>query len=320
MQLTDFCAQSEKILAQQPSVILFKSKFYSPLSFAQILKWMQTLKIRPADAGFAAVQKLDLDQDFNQLTMQLHTTFLGQTNCFWFADLALLSSKKKRADWLLFLQTYHGPHQIIGWLAEDDAYPINSTTVLVSVPELYSSDQLSKLPFLYIDHKPEIAAYFFGRLYRTHKELSLEQLCLLQHYAGTIGKNMDLFFDQWLDQLIIGDISLFYVAQLFLQKRADLFFIEWHKVRGFYSDQFWTVFFSDQLFKAYFYVTVQGRIDPQDKAMTYGLPFSFLKTDWKLYQKESLLCAHEKLYEVDVALKTGGSTYLLDSFVTQFFA
>lgn len=46
MQLTDFCNNHLKILAQQPlteqpSVILFSSKNYSPLAFAHILQWLQ---------------------------------------------------------------------------------------------------------------------------------------------------------------------------------------------------------------------------------------------------------------------------------------
>ena len=98
------------------------------------------------------------------------------------------------------------------------------------------------------------------------------------------------------------------MAQLFFEKKADLFFVKWHQVRGYYSDQFWTVFFSDQLFKAYFFVKAQGRVDPAHKQMTYGLPFSFLKHDWKLYQFENLQQAHKQMYDIDIALKTGGSS------------
>ncbi len=296
--------------------ILFKSKKYSPLSFAQILKWINFIS-----AFQNSFQKLDLDQDFDQLKMKLHTTFLGQTNKFWFSDLSLIWSKKKRTDWLLFLQSYHGPHQIFGWLSEDDIIPSTSSIMMVVVPELYSIDMLSKLPFLYHDHQPEVSAYFFGRLYRIKKELNLEQLCLLLAYAGSVGKkNIDLFFEQWFDQLIIDDISLFYIAQLFLQKHADEFFMQWHHVRNHYSDQFWTAFFSEQLFKAYFYVASQGKIADEDKQMTYGLPFSFLKHDWRLYQSATLQKAHEKLYTVDIALKNGSCSSSLDVFLAQFFA
>lgn len=347
MQLTDFCAQKAQVLAQQPPIILFVGKHYSPLAFAQILKWLQAGAVvkqnedqkltsafsasftkNPGIPSFeqasipfiSSLQKLDLDCDIDQLKMKLHTTFLGQTRTFWFGDLSLITSKKKKADWLLFLKTYQGPHQIIGWLDEDDISNFSSkNNVIVTVAELYSSDMIHKISFLYQDHKPEICAYFFGRLYRVKKEFSLEQLCLLQKYAGLVGKGIDLFFEQWLENMVVSDVSLFSLAQLFFEKRADEFFQEWHQVRGNYSDQFWTVFFSDQLFKAYFYVSLQGRIDQTQKQMTYGLPFSFLKHDWKLYSAESLNKAHEQLYDVDIALKTGASSYGLDNFLMQFF-
>ncbi len=316
MQLTDFCNNHLQILAQQPlaeqpSVILFSSKNYSPLAFAHILQWM----------SLPSLQKLDLDQDLNQLQMKLHTTFLGQTCTFWFGDLSLISSKKKRTDWLQFLQSYEGPHQIIGWLGEDDVCNfVNKKNIKIEVPEKISSEMVHKISFLYQGHKPEIAAYFFGRLYRYHKELSLEQLSLLSKYAGVLGKSIDLFFDAWLKELVISDVSLFYLAQLFFEKKSDQFFAEWHAVRGHYSEQFWTVFFSDQLFKAYFYVCAQGRIDQTQKQMTYGLPFSFLKHDWKLYQPATLQQAHEQIYSVDVALKNGGNTFMLDGFLAKYLA
>ena len=326
MELTDFCAKTCVVLAQQPSVILFKSKQYNPLSFHRILTWLQSCSTVSSDKNLSSnsslqsLVKLDLDLDVSALALKLHTTFLGQTSTFWFGDLSLISSKKKRSDWVSFLQSYQGPHQIIGWISLEDQFTPAQGSVLVDVPELYSSEMVRKISFLYEQHKPEVAAYFFGRLYRVKKEYTLEQLCLLQSYAGLVGKSMDAFFELWLEQLVISDVSLFYLGQLFFEKRADEFFVQWHQVRPYYSDQFWTAFFSEQLFKAYFYVVAQGRIAPEQKQMTYGLPFSFLKHDWRLYQAAQLQQAHQQLYEVDVALKTGGTVYRFDLFFAKFFA
>lgn len=322
MELTDFCAKTCVVLAQQPSVILFKSKQYNPLSFHQILKWLQVCSVANSDLNSSLnnLSKLDLDLDLSQLIMKLQTTFLGQTSTFWFGDLDLISSKKKRSDLISFLQSYQGPHQIIGCIGEQDQFVAGTGSVLVVVPELYTSEIVRKISFLYQEHKPEVAAYFFGRLYRVKKEYTLEQLCLLHSYVGLIGKSIDLFFDAWLEQLVISDVSLFYLGQLFFEKRADEFFVQWHQVRPYYSDQFWTAFFSEQLFKAYFYVAAQGRVPPEQKQMTYGLPFSFLKHDWRLYQSSQLQQAHQQLYEVDIALKTGGTVYRFDLFFAKFFA
>jgi hypothetical protein len=324
MQLTDFCVQVPSIFQEQnSSVIFFKSKNYSPLAFASILKWLQK------SGHVQSLTKLDLDQDLGQLEMKLATTFLGQSCTFWFGDLSLISSKKKRADWLSFVAEYQGPHTIIGWLSDADDVVSKKKNMIIQIADLCTSDMLQTLPFLYQDHKPDEVLdprsslgrlhRFFAKLFRYKKEFSLEQLCLLQSYAGFLGKNVDDFFEQWLDQLIIGDVSLFYLAQLFFEKKADVFLDQWHHVRPYYSDQFWTVFFSDQLFKAYFYVVLQGRVEPSQKQLTYGLPFSFLKNDWRWHKPAQLQQAHAQLYEVDLALKSGASSYALDNFLMQFF-
>lgn len=313
MELTDFCAHVSSGTAQQFKVILLRSKHYSPLAFDKILKYFSRFLS-------SSVQKIDLDQDLSLIQNKLYTTFLGQTSTFWFGDLSLLSSKKKRSDWLSLLQSYQGPHQIIGWLSEEDIVNHSSGVVMIEVMESYTTDMISKLSFLYDESKPEVTAYFFGRLYRVKKEYTLEQLSLLQSYASYLGKNMDVFFDSWLDQLVISDVSLFFLSQLFFEKRTDEFFIQWHQVRPYYSDQFWTAFFSEQLFKAYFFVQLQGRIPTEQKQLTYGLPFSFLKHDWKLYQPSFLQQAHEQIYTVDISLKSGGNVHCLDLFLAKFFA
>ena len=71
---------------------------------------------------------------------------------------------------------------------------------------------------------------------------------------------------------------------------------------------FWVSFWSDQFFKAYCYIfqKQQGKI--VSKYETYGLPFSFLRFDWKKHNLESLQQCHQRIYHVDTVLKTGGNT------------
>ncbi|MCX5923689.1 MAG: hypothetical protein NTU89_03945, partial [Candidatus Dependentiae bacterium] len=56
------------------------------------------------------------------------------------------------------------------------------------------------------------------------------------------------------------------------------------------------------------------------RQISFGLPFSFLKQDFKLYTTFELQAAHQKMYEIDLALKSGGSQYRLDAFFALFFA
>ncbi|MFA5998548.1 MAG: hypothetical protein WC747_00810 [Candidatus Babeliales bacterium] len=316
MEITEFFAQSTESFVKNHSVILFTGKSYSPLFFDRALVFLQKKLGQP-------LKKINLDQEFTAIQIALHTSFLGQTQIYCFGDLSLLSSKKKKTDWIKFIQSYQGPHTIIGFLCDEDNLPLSSSQsslLQVSIAESYNSDQIKKLSFLYDSLKPEVAAHFFAKLYRINSQYSLDQICLLQDYSGLLGKSMDLFFDDWVEKLVVSDISLFYLSQLFFEKKAEEFFVKWSDVRPYYSDQFWTTFFSEQLFKAYFYVQWQGRVPVDQKQITFGLPFSFLKQDWKLYTLFELQASHQKMYEIDLALKSGGSSYRLDAFFALFFS
>lgn len=316
MEIIEFFAQTSSVLAENNLVLLFAGKSYSPLFFDRLLIFIQKKIDQP-------LKKINLESDLSEIQMSLHTTFLGQTQAYWFGDLSLISAKKKRSDWIKFVQTYQGPHRIIGFVSQeelDGSSNQNNSLVLVSMQESYTSDQVRKIPILYGAVKPEVAVLFFTKLYRINKQYALDQICLLQDYAGLLGKNMDSFFDSWVEKLVVSDISLFYLSQLFFEKKAEEFFVKWSEVRPYYSDQFWTTFFSEQLFKSYFYVQINGRIPADQKQLSFGLPFSFMKQDWKLYTTFELQAAHQKMYEIDLALKSGGSQYRLDAFFALFFA
>lgn len=319
MQLIDFNAQSAAHDIQNKSVVLLQSKKYSPLLLHRFTAHLEI-------AFGLEVKKIEIDHDLADIYRQLQTTFLGQTFLYWFSDLTSISSKKKRADLIAYITAYQGPHRLVGCITEEIELALTNG-VIVEVQDNYTSDQVVKLTMLYdqptnstkLSTKPEVTAYFIGKLYRYRKQYSAEQLCLLLEYAGVLGKNSDHFFSVWLDQLVVSDVSLYWVSQLFFEKKAAEFFDIWGEVRPLYSDQFWTSFFSEQMFKAYWVVSWQARIPPEHKAITFGLPFSFLKVDWKLHQKANLQEAHQKIYEVDLLLKSGGNTNRLDLFLVQFF-
>lgn len=314
MTITEFFAKHSSGDLQKHSAILFIGKNYSPLFFDRALVFLQ------ASSSDQQIKKINIDLDISQISLNVATTFLGQTCIYWFGDLSLISSKKKRIDLITMFQRYQGPHVLIGFITSEEAPLQKSSCLEVSIENSYGYDQIKRLSLLHDGQKPEIAAMFFAKLFRINKEYGLDQICLLQDYAGLLGKNMDMFFDNWAEKLVASDISLFYLSQLFFEKKAEEFFLTWSVIRTDYSDQFWTTYFSEQLFKAYFYTFWQGKVPIDQKQLTFGLPFSFLKQDWKLYSTFELEAAHQKMYEIDIALKSGGSSYRLDSFFALFFA
>ena len=309
MQQTETSIKHTEFLDR--SVTLLRLKKYSPLLFYKLLKNFEK------KLGLE-IKKIDLDQDLSLIQIDLQTTFLGQTFLYWFSDLGLLSSKKKKADFLVFLTSYQGPHKIIGCIDSEQEINLKAGHI-IEFQDTYSSEQILKLDFLYEGQKPEVVSYFLAKLYRKRKQYSIDQLCILLEYASLLGKNIDQFFERWLDEIATSDVSLYAVSQYFFEKNPKKFFELFKQVRYQYSEPFWTSFFSEQLFKAYWFVVHKGQIPTEQKQMTFGLPFSFMKNDWKLHKKSTLQLAHQKIYEIDLAIKSGANDKQLDLFAMQFF-
>ena len=315
MELTELFAKISSVFAKNNAVVAFVGKNYSPLLFEKFLKSV-CLQIQ------RDVQLLNLEKDFVEIQMSLQTTFLGQTKLYWFGDLSLISSKKKRSDIIKYIYQYTGPHHIICFLPLDEKLGEMELAqgYMVTIQEKYNQDQIRKMSWLIDQTKSELMISFLNKLFKINKEYSLEQICLLQEYAGLLGKNVDQFFDGWIEKLIVSDVSLFYLSQLFFEKKAEEFFIKWYQIKSYYSDQFWTAFFLDQLFKSYLYISYNGKVPLDQKQITFGLPYSFLRQDWRLYSLFELQAAQQQMYEIDLALKSGGSSYRLEAFFAKFFS
>lgn len=313
MNVTQFFTNFSSIVSYKHPVICFTGKTYQPLFFERLKKYIEQ---QTGDS----FKTINIDFDISQVQSQLSTTFLGQTSWYWLSNIGLISSKKKKSDYLNFIKNYSGPHRLLVFIPESDITTLSNEIMHYVIQENYQYDQIKKIPILYDDQKTEILAYFYSKLYRLKKEYSLDQLCLLKEYASLLGKNMNQFFDTWIEQLIISDVSLFHLSQLFFEKQSSEFFRKWQDIRKYYADQFWTAYFSEQLFKASFYIRYQGQVPTDQKQLLFGLPFSFIKHDWQLYHIRELQAAHQKLYTIDLSLKRGGNIHQLDSFCMLFFS
>ena len=55
------------------------------------------------------------------------------------------------------------------------------------------------------------------------------------------------------------------------------------------------------------------------RTVSFRLPFSFLKKDWRMITGTQLQRAHEEIYNLDHAFKNSGSFDMLDLFYLTFF-
>lgn len=157
-------------------------------------------------------------------------------------------------------------------------------------------------------------------LFKKYKTISLDTACLVLQYVQVLGSAQRDFMNEWLDALIVPQQSLFLLSQYFFARQPTSFFVQWSKLVDAYSPQFWCVFWSEQLWRAYHYVylTRQGNISTAREA-GFRLPFSFLRKDWRTLPLNNIKKAHERMYEIDFSLKNGGDSGVFDLFYSQFF-
>lgn len=309
MDILDFFAGITTHSFDETSVTYVVAKTYQPI-FLETLQCLLEKRLQQK------IQKVSQEATLTDVQRLLTTSFLGQQH--WYLLMLCDVASAKQDQIIQFIKKYDGPHRLVVILSDElyDSAKINDKVYRLA--DTYTYDQVKKCAWLYDGIKPEVMAYVLNKLFKLHKAYSLEQLCLLKEYAMLLGSSIDQFFEQWFEKLIVQDASLFYVSQLFFEKKSTLFFEQWKRIRKLYSDQFWTAFFSEQLFKAYFYVQMQGKLPADQKQIAFGLPFSFLKQDWKRYTASELAGAHEKIYDLDLALKNGASQYCLDLFCISF--
>lgn len=150
--------------------------------------------------------------------------------------------------------------------------------------------------------------------------LTLDQLfCLLPYQA--LGNNCwEEVEKKWLERLVAQENSFYGLAQYFFVKNREQFVHAWHKIRDEYPVEFWVVFWGELLWQAWSYITLMKRqISTIDRRLTYRLPFSFTKTDWRNYSQRELATVLNALYQIDHLVKnTPNCDYSLELLLFKF--
>ena len=251
-----------------------------------------------------------------QAQAQLQSTFLGNSTHYYLRGLDELSSTAY-AHWISFIQAYRGPNTILFFLASQKLKNEYKEWQIVTIPE-----KIDKSLFSLLLSYGDIGAdnQFIKKLFGRSNYLSCDNAIIFTQYAGLIGKNSTLFFDLWVDAIVVPESSLFTFSQHFFEKNAKSFFATWSQMHDTFAQQFWISFWSDQLWRACTYAKLVRASKQLDaKKIGYRLPFSFLQRGWKKFESRELSSAHQFLYRIDHRLKHGGDPIALDLFYTKFF-
>lgn len=288
------------------SVGIFTAQDYPPLFCQAIIQALEK-KI--------GLQKtlLSLDNvEWSAVESSLRTTFLGQKKLCWFGSVQDYdaSTKKKLAT---LLATYQGPHHVWLFVPEKDAALfVSDSAVTIKLDSLTASEKAALKQFAYGITAATVLA-------KKGTTLSWDQEHVMAGYASVLGKNSEQFMNNWYDKIVQPEESLFTLAQVFFARRPDQFFPLWNRLKYEYVGVFWTSFWSDQIWRAYYVISLrQEEKTTQAQQLSFRLPFSFLQRDWKSFSLDELQRAHQFLYDADCALKNGASEECIDVFCTAF--
>lgn len=258
------------------------------------------------------------ENDVSLLESKFQTSFLGMQLVFWLKNSSELNERTRK--WLFkFIADYQGPHTILFFASADNPLVLNKQSLSLMIPQ--TVDQKAVVSLVAVLSKGgAVIQQSIARMGKGRDGISLDSACLLMHYAQVLGANTEQFSTQWLDKIITPERSLFALSTHFFAKKPKLFFELWTHVGSEYSDVFWVSYWSEIIWRAHHYVALtKAKQFGEAKKISNRLPFTFIQRDWKLHSSSSLKEAHQKLYEIDFALKNGASQGVVELFYSQFF-
>ena len=300
------------------NVICFKGDNYPALFFLRLFDFLDAKKVLPACRKNLIVNKLDKAS----FKGSLYQSFLGKKSFYWSADCC----SKGKNDFLKILQNYHGPNFISFFLNDEKRIAKNvllgkNCRVINLENNLNENLFLDLLKFFDLNFG-EKKLNFISDIFKRASALSLDQVCLLIQYLELINARMIEDFRDYLFSIIVNvQPSLFVLSQCFFENKPIPFFKIWGNLYNDYSEMFWLSFWSNQVWRAYYVVSLLQHKDfAKARSLSFRLPFNFIKRDWKNFSLKQLKNEYNFLYENDFAFKRGSAFCFLDLFYAKHFS
>ncbi len=311
MQLHDFLTAYPTGFHNAPVTVFSAADEHAiPLIFASLL-------IKDLKEKGTSVTSLDVSKDsLGHISAHIETSFLGNECMYWLRGFQEID-KKSREQLYEYLSTYHGPHRLIIFDTEANLSKFFSKQLVVKIPSTITREIVLLLIRTVI--QDERSAHSLQLLCQSYQKVSLDQACMMHMYSAVLSKHEDAA--KHLEQILEPEQSLFMVSQYFFAKQSTQFFGCWERIEKTYPATFWTVFWSEQLWRAYHVRYFLDFGQPQHaKSMGFRLPFTYLQRDWKKTTRSELRTAHQWIYQLDLNLKNSHEIeagFIL--FYTKFF-
>jgi len=306
-------AQHEDFFFAHKTICLHGKKEAFPLLF------FSTIFDRLKKNNDIAIEKLDVAyEDVASIMARLSSSFLGNTSVYWLGNLSVLKPKKQKSL-LQFLETYAGPNCVLFFVDQT----VSTKHFKFSIPVPEKLDRMHCKKFLSFLHKGVVANRGQGvtKICAQCATISLDAACILVQYLDVSGQSIDAFTKTWLHKIVSPEHSLQALSSYFFAKDVRRFFSLWSNMGEEYSPQFWISFWSEQLWRAFNFIEQSKKQQYLEaKRVSFRLPYKFVNGGWRAVQLAELKTAHQFLYDLDCALKNGGSAMGLELLYENFFA
>jgi hypothetical protein len=243
----------------------------------------------------------DINSNENEmLVAELASTVLGERVCYILAGI----QERLKKNTIPSLATYRGPHSIFCIVPE----LLPSLTVpVVTISTIIAPAQFLELNNLLFNEELTSLTPFMQQVFNRYKHISFQAAYALLSYQRCVPATDALFFDQWIEEIVVPEHSLFELSSAFFAKNCASALRLWHTIKDGYGAHFWPVYWSEQLFRAVVYRSLKEQQVSIPPAVSYRLPFSFIQRDWRISTLPDLVRAHDLLYTFDQRLKLGGT-------------
>jgi len=297
--------------SKHPVIFFRGGSGYPLLFFSLLVRYLRNQGLLVETISLAEGNKATIFAKFE-------TTFLGTTSIFWLGDGTELD-QRTAAQWHAYCTRYQGPNTLMWFVSREQELPESETFLVVELDDAISVRDFNQLAVLFGTEQTKISPNFVAQAFKLYEKISLDQACLLLHYGAVLGGKADQFFAQWARLLFVPEKSLFTLSQYFFARDAAAFFKQWALVGDDYPEVFWTTFWSEQVWRAFYYAHYARKKDfVSAKKIGMRLPFSFMQRDWKNIELAALRKAHDELYVLDYRIKNGGTGVGLELFFQNF--
>lgn len=198
---------------------------------------------------------------------KIHIQFLGDSKYYWLGDINSFKTPKKE-EIIKILLNYSGPHTI----------------------GIYIDEVTLKL----IDNKTENIIRLDSKLISKYR-LSEYQYLLESEFSSALR--------EW--PILSTEVeSFFNLSKYLFKKDKENFFKLLNQVKDSYNLQFFISYWSDQFFRALYYVYFMQKNElPKAKEISSKLPFYFIQSGWKTSNLNIIKQHLSELYLIDYELK-----------------